>query len=391
MTDLFEKKLGLSVFPDALDSIFEACVAEYDKQGTFFLEERYLLALQSAHRPFPRSIGHLLSEAARVRADDDAALYALFVCRAMEQRTLFLQHLTYFDFPTRYPLFALLCFAPALAELDTRQKAMGLPEDVAGDSLEMFEVCAYLQEERTGVFGMEKRYFDHMQGHLDGRMLNVERLRFEMTRIENVMLLQHKKSGKRVLFLTKGSVNTDGLCVAAPPRGDSSCREAFFKEEGAQYIGTAVGENGRVLPDPVSLPKTDYDVVLRPGDDCIDVHIPAWGAFTREICAQSYARAREIFKALYPEKCFKAFHCHSWMLAPELALYLRPTSNLLAFQSEYMPYPTPSEGEDVFVFVFGTKPADLADLPEDTSLRRALKQLYLGGGCLYEYCGVIPF
>ena len=33
MTDLFKKKLGLSVFPDALDSIFEACVAEYDKQA----------------------------------------------------------------------------------------------------------------------------------------------------------------------------------------------------------------------------------------------------------------------------------------------------------------------------------------------------------------------
>ena len=391
MTDLFEKKLGLSVFPDALDSIFEACVEEYSKQGTFFLEERYLLELQSAHCPFPRSIEHLLNEAARVRADANAALYALFVCRAMEQRALFLQHLSYFDFPAQYPLLALLCFAPALADLDTRQKAMGLPEDVAKDSLEMFEVCAYLQEERTGVFGMEKRYFDHMQGHLDGRMLNVERLRFEMTKIKDIVLLAHKKSSKRVLFLAKGNINTDGLSVTTPPCGEPTCRKAFFEESDTQFIGTAVGENGRVLPDPVSLPKADYEVLLWPGDDCIDVHIPAWGAFTREICAHSYARAREIFKTFYPEKSFKAFHCHSWMLAPELALYLRPTSNLLAFQRDYIPYPTPSEGEDVFVFVFGTRPADLADLPEDTSLRRALKQLYLGGGRLYEYCGVIPF
>jgi hypothetical protein len=79
------------------------------------------------------------------------------------------------------------------------------------------------------------------------------------------------------------------------------------------------------------------------------------------------------------------------MLAPELAEFLRPTSNLLGFQRDYLPYPVPSEGEDVFVFVFGTHPRDLSTLPEDTSLRRALKQLYLDGGYLYEYCGVIPF
>ena len=32
-----------------------------------------------------------------------------------------------------------------------------------------------------------------------------------------------------------------------------------------------------------------------------------------------------------------------------------------------------------------------ADLPEDTSLQRALKAKYLAGERLYEYGGVIPF
>ena len=189
MTDLFAKKLGLAAFPDALDSIFKACQEEYAAQGTFFLKEGYLLDLQAKCCPFPRSLEHLLAAARQAHTDSDVALYALFVCRAMEQRELFLRHLKLFDFPAEHPLLALLCFAPALLRLHKELTEKGLPDDVVRDSVEMFEVCAYLQEERTGIFGMGKRYFDHMQAYLSGRMLNVGRLRFEVLRIEDIYLL----------------------------------------------------------------------------------------------------------------------------------------------------------------------------------------------------------
>jgi hypothetical protein len=40
-------------------------------------------------------------------------------------------------------------------------------------------------------------------------------------------------------------------------------------------------------------------------------------------------------------------------------------------------------------FVFGKAYDDYNDLPEDTSLQRKMKELYLSGGCLHKYTGTI--
>ena len=78
-------------------------------------------------------------------------------------------------------------------------------------------------------------------------------------------------------------------------------------------------------------------------------------------------------------------------MSPELAEILKPGANLLLFQQPYLRYPVPTKGEDVLNFVFFLRFTSFADLPEDTSLQRALKAKYLAGERLYEYGGVIPF
>ena len=356
----------------ALAPILAASDAEYKNGGVFFLDADYLTRLQAKCNAFPRSIALLVREAQAIAADEEAARYALFLCRAMERRALFMRNLSDIALPDAYPMMGLLCLAPAIGRIFEDLRAKGLPEDVVRDSVQQFEVCAYLQEERKGVLGFGKRYFDHMQGYIDGRMLNVGRLRFERTVNRDVYLLQSRKDGKRVLFLMNGEMNAAGLYTDTPPLAPKAF-DAFFSETDAAFVGTPVDAVGRVQGTPMTLPKGEYEVILAPGDAVLGVHIPAWGVFNREVCAESYARAREIFTRLYPEEGYKAFHCHSWMLAPELAEMLRPTSNLLAFQGQYLPYPAHTEGKDVFVFVFGKRPDDLRDLPEDTSLRRALK------------------
>ena len=117
------------------------------------------------------------------------------------------------------------------------------------------------------------------------------------------------------------------------------------------------------------------------------MHIPSRGALTREACEESYRRALEIFAYFTPQHDFKAFYCHSWMMAPELFDILKPDSNVLAFQSKFMKYPSKTKGLDVMNFVFKTETTPYADLPENTSLQRTLKSLYLSGKYLYEYCG----
>lgn len=391
MKKAFEKTLGVPPIPEGLEAVCLAAMEEYERAGVFFLEEAYLHRLQEKCNPFPRTEGEVFAAAARLRADGDAARYALFVCRAMERREAFLANLSQIDFPVKlHPFMAFLCFLPQIEVLFDFLCAKGLPDDVIARTVEQFEECMFVFKERFDHLGMNKRYFDHMQGYVDHKFLNVGRLRFEIGKNKRVFLLENKKSGKRLLFLKDVPMNAAGLHRSAPPLTEGGFDSVFCEDE-TFFEGTPVMESGRCSAERVRLPKEEYRLILRPGDDLLDVHIPAPGPLTKELCAESYARARALFAAHYPEIAPRAFQCHSWMMAPELAEILPDSSNVLAFQRPYLKYPVYTKGEDVLNFVFKLRFQTYADLPEDTSLQRALKKRYLAGGYLYEYGGIIPF
>lgn len=370
-------------------ALLGSCQAEYAEQGTFFLEEDYIAALQEQTGAFPRIGDAVLAEAAAVRRDTDAALYALFVCRAMEQRQLFLQELPTFTFPQeKYPLFALLCLLPAISRLREFLIRRKLPEDVLKSTLGQFEDCVFIYSRRFDRLGLSKRYFDWLQHYVDCEILNIGRLRFEIVSFPDpIHLLRHRQTGKQLLLMGEGEMNPQGLYADTPPASGPGFR-AVFRESGGFYEGHRVSPGGRCLPERERLSKEEYELCLEPGETCLSVHIPDKGDFSPESCDASYRRATELFSRHFPELNVKAFCCHSWMMAPELGELLKPGSRIVAFGSRYLRYPIRTKGEDVLNFVFLLKGKTYEDLPEDTSLQRALKQRYLRGQYLYEYGGV---
>ncbi len=390
MIDRFEKSLGVGVIPAEFGRIYEEALAEFERAGAFFLKEEYLREVQAKCNAFPRTFERVLEEAARVREREEEALYALFLCRAMEERKLFLRYLSVFDFPKNSPFFAFLCLVPSIVGTWGELRARGVPDDVVEATVNQYEECLFVYKERFDELGMNKRYFDHLQGYVDHKFLNVGRLRYEIGHLHGVYLLKNKKDGKRVLFLADAPMNDVGLYRDTPPLREGGF-DAFFREEEDAFLGTPVGESGRCQSEVVRLSKEEYEIVLRPGDTVLDTHIPGHAPLTEESCAESYARARALFALHFPEIEPKAFHCHSWMMAPELSEVLKPGANVLNFQRHYLRYPVPTKGEDVLNFVFFLRYTSFADLPEDTSLQRALKARYLAGEYLYEYGGVMPF
>ena len=156
---------------------------------------------------------------------------------------------------------------------------------------------------------------------------------------------------------------------------DAAGLDAFFEETDTAYIGTPIDNHGRCQRMRAEFDKSEYFIRVKTGDDILAVHIPSRGALTREACEESYRRALEIFAYFTPQHDFKAFYCHSWMMAPELADILKPDSNVLAFQSKFQKYPSKTKGLDVMNFLFKTETTPYADLPENTSLQRTLKSL----------------
>lgn len=371
------------------NEILEASRTEYARQRVFFLEKDWITDIQTRTGAFPRILKALLDEAEALLADEDAARYALFVCRAMEQRQLFLEELPLFTFPEeKYPLFALLCLLPAIPRLQEFLACRDLPENVVRDTLGQFEDCVFIYSRRFDRLGLSKRYFDWLQHYVDCEILNIGRLRFEIVTFSDpVRLLCCRETGEQLLLMGDGDMNTQGLYADTPPVTATGFRAAFRETE-TFWEGHRVSADGRCLPERERFSKTEYALLLEPGDTCLSVHIPDKGDFSPESCNASYRQATELFQAHFPELTVKAFCCHSWMLAPELGDILKPGSRITAFSSRYLRYPIRTKGEDVLNFVFLLKFRTYADLPEDTSLQRALKQRYLREEYLYEYGGV---
>ena len=105
----------------------------------------------------------------------------------------------------------------------------------------------------------------------------------------------------------------------------------------------------------------------------LSVHIPRSGPLTRESVDDSFAAATDFFARYFPEYPTREFICQSWMLDPQLAT-LVPESNLADFQQRWRLSGDAQPGDaDVFFFVFNQRgPVDIAALPRDTALRRAI-------------------
>lgn len=376
--------------PD-FSAILKTAQKEFEEQGTYFLEETYLRSLNDRLNLFPRTIDAICQDAASVRADREASCYALFVFRAMEHRDLFHKHLPLFTFPQEtYSFFPLLCLIPTIPDIHRFLVMRNLPQDVIANTLGQFEDCIFIYSQRYDHLGLNKRYFDWLQHYVDHEIFNINRLRFEILTLQDpIYLLQNKNTGESIVLMGEVKMNPHGLYADAPPVEGPSF-QSTFRETDTHYLGNPVSPAGRCQKEPVCLSKADYRILAQQGDTCLSIHIPNTGDFSHKSCEESYARAKELFLSCFPELTIKAFHCHSWMMAPELNSILKPGSRITDFAGKYLRYPIPTEGEDVLNFVFLLKFKTYEDLAEDTSLQRALKKLYVNGQYLYEYGGICP-
>ena len=95
-----------------------------------------------------------------------------------------------------------------------------------------------------------------------------------------------------------------------------------------------------------------------------------------------------IVKERFSEKIKFAF-CRSWLLSPNVSQCLNPDSKIIAFENVFHRYPIQSTGKELMAFLFRMSPDNYEDLPEETSLQRKIKRIYLDGGYIYAGAGVI--
>jgi hypothetical protein len=112
---------------------------------------------------------------------------------------------------------------------------------------------------------------------------------------------------------------------------------------------------------------------LRRGEFALALHIPESGPLTPQRCDKSLQMASQFFPRHFPDEPYRIVTCDSWLLDPQLAEYLPSESNIIRFQRRFQLLPDVGEGdESVLRFVFHTRTTPLRELPQRTTLERAV-------------------
>ncbi len=236
-------------------------------------------------------------------------------------------------------------------------------------------------------------YFRWLAHYLKGTIFDHGGLNFELKKaMKNGYYLQNKTSGQLVALSVREEVHRSGMPLgSAGFEDEEGCFSASFEETETAFVGYPV-KNFRTQKEKETFSKAEWELVLSPGDDILNVHIPRNTDLSPEKVRLAYKEALEIGKKCFPDYAPKAFICSSWLMDPALVEILGENSRIAQFSAPYLRFPNKSAGKEIFSFVFRPKDAeDLSALPESTTLERGLKKKYLKGEFIYAYTGMLPF
>ncbi len=391
----FIEALGVTEMPTLFGARFEETMAEYEKNGVFYLQDAFLEELQNTYRIFDEKYDYVKSALKRVRSNAFVAQFSLLLHHMLldnqHNGEIYLKKFPYGDGtnPADYEMAALFAELALSEDLAGYHRAHGVPEDIIAATLkDMFEAPVIVCNDCFGRDGAHPRCFGWNQIYLNYRILRVGVLNFELRdHFTSAVTVFENGKKERIALANDKDIATNGQIV-----GSAGCEETLFHaaitETDEYYEGYAADPvNAVYASTPVRLDKKEWRVALQRENGILNVHIPSHVPLTPENADAAYARAWEVLPKCYPEFGVKVIACFSWLLDPQLKQFLKPDSNLVAFQNKYHRFSMKSGGTDVYSFLFKKPVEKNEDLCEDTSLQRAVKAHYLSGKYIYAQGG----
>ena len=131
--------------------------------------------------------------------------------------------------------------------------------------------------------------------------------------------------------------------------------------------------------------QLEYELREKNGEKIVDLHIPSDTRMDMALLDESVTQARQFLRRYFPDWAEAPMECESWLLSPVLGSLLSEGSHILAFQRAFEVTFLNPNPNDVLEWVFQLtddqqKVTPLENLPENTSLQRAMKAFLLSGG-----------
>ena len=384
------KALGFAKYPEGLDAAYKLIVADRKPACDISLIDR----LQIEFALFGEYYDVVKETAFAVNADmirsawvKTAAFYVQDKS-VTEARQVPVPKADGTQITALLPLYILLPQIPLGIE-EYRKK--GFTEDEIADLVKAYAGGIRTVESQTGTAGINWLYYYWLTLYTKAAIFNTCGLQFELRYVPDaVICLKNKIDGQILLLATRGTFHRSGIQVlgSAGYKDETRAFSADFAEDEEYYCGHAIVDS-MVDPERKDYPKSAWKCILRPGDQCLSLHIPRGADISAANMTKALKSAREIVKQRYPEHTGLYLFGSSWILDPKLREILGENSKIGQLVGMFHKYPQKSGGDGVFGYVFPKKYESIETLPEDTSLQRKLKEVYLSGGYIYDYAGFI--
>ncbi len=135
----------------------------------------------------------------------------------------------------------------------------------------------------------------------------------------------------------------------------------------------------------------DYSQLpFKKGEQTVFIHIPQGEKLNFADCVKSIKSAKEFFTKHLPVYKFEYFICESWLLYEENWQFMKPSSNILQFQSLFDIVMSKPDDRQAIERIFGKRKLIKKHYSERTSLQKSAKEFMLSGGKMGEGVGIIP-
>ena len=248
-------------------------------------------------------------------------------------------------------------------------------------------------ERQTGMPGINKTYFTWQTLYAKALIFEfAEGLQFEVKKaFTTAVYIRNKESGQILPILAEGIVHRSGeqMLGSIGYEDEEGSFAPVFEEDEENFYGHGCVDC-KVDTERKAYPKSQWVLWHHPGVYQLSMHIPEGAPISLDVVLPQIEKARKVAAERYPEFHAQQVFCSSWLLDPKLNEVVKPDSKISQFMSIFVRYPIKSNGDSIFSFVFERKPENLADLPEDTSLRRGLKARYMSGRYNHIFAGLVP-
>lgn len=261
-------------------------------------------------------------------------------------------------------------------------KKLGWPLPILHESLQDCRLWLENHMENEGFFGSTWTHCAWIYTHFRAQVLQFGRLQCnaDASCHSNVRVYRHRITGKVQALMSDAIPFTkDGMAAFSDSETAFTSVVPVISESVVK--GTPVRPDGIVLPEPITLELKEWKLAIKDGDKAINLHIPASGAMTPELCRDSVDRMARFFNEYKPDYDYRAVICSSWMLDPCFRMILPPDSNIVAFQKAGYVTPLKSRSEAVFR-VFGQKAVSggIDSVPHKTSMQKRFAKWASDGG-----------